>query len=102
MKKKSSLLLNNLTNTNNISYNEKIAYLINNTDNSIVPQIKKVAHMKATSVANNKTNSSNRLTPTNKKEAIIELLKKTEQWVQITERVQKWIDTIKPNIVLPN
>ena len=68
MKKKSSLLLNNLTNTNNISYNEKIAYLINNTDNSIVPQIKKVVHMKATSVANNKTNSSNRLTPTNKKE----------------------------------
>ena len=65
MKKKSSLLLNNLTNTNNTSYNEKIAYLINNTDNSIVPQIKKVVH---TSVATNKTNSSNRLTPTNKKE----------------------------------
>lgn len=33
---------------------------------------------------------------------IIELLKKTEQWVQITARVQTWIDTIKPNILLPN
>ena len=33
---------------------------------------------------------------------IIELLKKTEQWVQITERVQQWIDSIKPNIVIPD
>ena len=68
MKKKSSLLLNNLTNINNIRYNDKIAYLINNADNSIAPQIKKVVHMKTTSVTNNKTTSLNRLTPTNKKE----------------------------------
>ena len=68
MKKKSSLLLNNLPNINNIRYNDKIAYLINNADNSIAPQIKKVVHMKTTSVTNNKTTSLNRLTPTNKKE----------------------------------
>lgn len=68
MKKKSSLLLNNLTNINNIRYNDKIAYLINNADNSIAPQMKKVVHMKTTSVTNNKTTSLNRLTPTNKKE----------------------------------
>ena len=68
MKKKSSLLLNNLTNINNIRNNDKIAYLINNADNSIAPQIKKVVHMKTTSVTNNKTTSLNRLTPTNKKE----------------------------------
>lgn len=68
MKKKSSLLLNNLTNINNIRYNDKIAYLINNADNSIAPQIKKVVHMKTTSVTDNKTTSLNRLTPTNKKE----------------------------------
>lgn len=68
IKKKSSLLLNNLTNINNIRYNDKIAYLINNADNSIAPQIKKVVHMKTTSVTNNKTTSLNRLTPTNKKE----------------------------------
>ena len=68
MKKKSSLLLNNLPNINNIRYNDKIAYLINNADNSIAPQIKKVVHMKTTSVTNNKTTSLNRLTPTNKME----------------------------------
>lgn len=68
MKKKSSLLLNNLPNINNIRYNDKIAYLINNADNSIAPQMKKVVHMKTTSVTNNKTTSLNRLTPTNKKE----------------------------------
>jgi len=33
---------------------------------------------------------------------IIELLKKTAQWTQITARVQQWIDSIKPNIVIPN
>ncbi|MBP5346578.1 MAG: ATP-binding protein [Bacteroidales bacterium] len=32
---------------------------------------------------------------------IIKLLKKTGQWGQITERVQQWIDSIKPNIVIP-
>lgn len=66
VKKKSNLLLNNLTSTNSISCNDKIAYLINNTDTAIAPQIKKAVHMKTTSVACSKATLLNKLTSTNK------------------------------------
>lgn len=33
---------------------------------------------------------------------IVDLLKKTNQWQIIVERVQLWIDTIKTNIIIPN
>ena len=68
IKKKSNLLLDNLTSTNSLSCNDKIAYLINNTDTAVAPQIKKYVHMKTTSVACAKSTNFHKLTPTNKKE----------------------------------
>ena len=68
IKKKSNLVLDSLSSTNSLSCNDKIAYLINNTDTAVAPHIKKIVHMKTTSVACTKSTKFHKLTPTNKKE----------------------------------